>query len=244
MENFNKTHNPSDDNEPIKNSTEDGYDLQRVARESLPRIEHDFLHIDGQDKELLRQWFDYLQRTLDNPENYLDHGGAAVVFTINDTICIKMITNRHDSDNAQIFNLGNTAEQEMRFQEKVATISIAGVRCPKPILYLHGKNYHGIVMEKLNAVNLQKCFNGDERFPNSFDPEEFGFDLEEYVYTLHDEHNISHGDLYARNVMVDTESGKPIIIDFGRTKHQSEHLKKDDKIRLEEILNKLKTLTK
>lgn len=224
---------------PIKNSTLEGYDLQRVEKERLPKIEHDFLHIDGHDREILQQWFDYLQEILDDPENYLDHGGAAVVYSVNDTICIKMIINRHDAENAQMFNLGNTAETEMHLQEKAARIEVSGVRCPKPILYLHGKKYHGVVMEQVDAVNLQKCLNGDQKFPSSFNAQEFCFDLEDYIYSLNDDHNLAHGDLYPRNVMIDNATGKPIVIDFGRSKLGDESLKKDDKDKMKHVFELL-----
>lgn len=223
----------------VRNANEQGYDLQRVSRESLPKIEHDFLHIDGHDREILQKYFDFLQEVLDDPENYLDHGGAAVVFTINDSVCIKMIINRHDAENASMFNLGNTAEAEMRLQESMSEVVVAGVRCPKPILYLHGKKYHGIVMEKVHAVNLQKCLNGEQTFPESFNAEEFCFDLEEYIYEMNDTYNLAHGDLYPRNVMIDITTGKPIVIDFGRTKSKNEALKREDKTRLKELFDVL-----
>lgn len=223
-----------------RNANEQGYDLQRISKEKLPKIEHDFIYIDGHDKEILQSWFDYLQEVLDDPESYLDHGGAAIVFTINETICIKMIINRHDADNASMFNLGNTAEVEMRLQELMSSVEVAGVRCPKPILYLHGKKYHGIIMEKVNAVNLQKCINGEQEFPPTFNAEEFCFDLEEYLYEMNDMHNLAHGDLYPRNIMIDATTGKPIVIDFGRSKLKSEILKHDDKTRLKEIFKLLR----
>ncbi len=235
--------------EPIvslpKNSNEKGYDLERMAREELPVIQHDFLHIDGQDKEALKQWFRYLQTILNNPENYMDHGGAAVVFSINETICIKMILDKHNSENAHLFNLGNTAEKEMRIQERLEKLSVAGVRCPKTILFLEGDKYHGIVMEKLDAVNLQKCLNGEQIFTSSFEGQEFLYDLEEYVYAMHDDYDVGHDDLYSRNVMIDNKTGKPIIIDFGRSKIKNENAKQEDKKRLQEITTAIhKNLTK
>lgn len=218
-----------------RNSNEQGYDLQRLERERLPKIEHDFLHIDGHDLEVLQSWFNYLQDILDDPESYLDHGGAAIVFRINETICIKMIINRHDANNASMFNLGNTAEVEMHLQLRMSKITVGGVRCPVPILYLHGKKYHGIIMEKVNAVNLQKCLNKEQEFPASFDAQEFCFDLEEYVYEMNDVHDLAHGDLYPRNVMIDEITGKPIVIDFGRSKLKNELLKRDDKLKLNDL---------
>ena len=223
----------------MRNSTTEGYDLQRAEKEHLPKIEHDFLHIDGHDREILQQWFDYLQGILDDPENYLDHGGAAVVYSVNETICIKMIVNRHEAENSHIFNLGNTAETEMHLQEKISGVEIAGVRCPKPILYLHGKKYHGLVMEQVDAVNLQKCLNHDQEFPSLFNAQEFCFDLEEYIYSLNDDHDLAHGDLYPRNVMINKITGKPIVIDFGRSKLKDETLKRDDRAKVREIFELL-----
>ena len=38
---------------------------------------------------------------------------------------------------------------------------------------------------------------------------------------MHDETGIVHGDLFARNIMVDKETGNPRVIDFGRSKYFS-----------------------
>lgn len=219
----------------IRNTDSGGHDLQRIERNALPKIEHDFLHVDGQDRENLKRWFDYLQGKLDDPENYIDHGGAAVVFSVNETICIKMVTDRHNAQNSSLFNLGNNACVEARIQEKLSSFETAGVRSPKLIMYIQGEKYHGIIMEKLNATNLNKCLQKEVPFPEKFNPQEFYFDLDEYLYALHDEKDLGHGDLYARNIMIDNATGKPIIIDFGRSEYAKKSSKQDDRIRLDEI---------
>lgn len=235
---MNPEHSPMQNN---RNANSEGYDLNRIEGINLPKIEHDFLHIDGQDKEALKIWFKFLQKSLEDPENYMDHGGAGTVFSINETICIKMIINRHGSRFASIMNLGNTARFEANTQASLNIFTEAGVRSPQFIMYLEGIDYHGVIMEKLNAVNLQKCLNGQQTFPEIFDPQEFCFDLEEYLYALHDIKDLGHGDLYARNLMIDNATGKPIVIDFGRSKFKHGDVKRDDLVRLKEIIS---TLTK
>jgi tRNA A-37 threonylcarbamoyl transferase component Bud32 len=85
----------------------------------------------------------------------------------------------------------------------------------------------------LDAVNLQLVINGDEMMPDNFNKEEFFDSLGEYVGEMHFQKNIAHGDLYARNIMVDRVTGKPYVIDFGRSVNMT-NLSKQERIKKED----------
>jgi len=148
---------------------------------------------------------------------FLDKGGAGKVFAVEDTgFCIKVVQDRASSRDGIPYDRGNSAAEEARLQMKVQKINAKGARAPVCVRVLQGDVYSAIVMEQLEAANLQKILAGEECLPASFDHNAFFGALEEYVDEIHIACNVSHGDLKARNIMVDRESGLPYIIDFGR----------------------------
>jgi len=169
------------------------------------------------------QYVKYLEQEVNNPEKYIDEGGAGKVYAVGEgKICIKLMPERTTQDmvdaNGQImhYNLGNSVRTEAWFLEELSDFQVDGVRSPSLVEYLEGPEYAAIVMERLDAVNLQHILNRTERFPETFSLEDFLDQLESYVYELHDSKQILHGDLEPRNVMIDRKTGEPRIIDFGR----------------------------
>lgn len=154
-----------------------------------------------------------------NPENYMDQGGAGRVYAFGKMydVCVKIVANRHDQSNSQQYNLGNNIHQEANFLKTLTDFSVSGVRSPQYIEVLRGQRYGAIVMEKLNAVNLQHVINNTEQLPESFEKEVFFNAIDEYIASLHSEKEICHMDLEPRNIMVDKITGNPFIIDFGRS---------------------------
>jgi tRNA A-37 threonylcarbamoyl transferase component Bud32 len=212
---------PSD---PLGEDDSIEFDLAQI--ESIPQIEHDFLHFDALDREHAQRYFVYLQRRISDPARYMDKGGAGTVFNINDTVCIKMVEDRWRleevrarEEGRQLYKLdiGNRPVMEARIQEEVASLFVDGVRAPHLTQYIPGEFWHGIVMERLNAVNMQRCLAGLDIFPENFDPNRYMDALGSYLEALHDEKSIYHGDLEPRNVMIDKETGSPYVIDFGRS---------------------------
>lgn len=194
--------------------------------EDIPRIEHDFNHFDALDKLSSVRYFSYLQQRISDPQRYMDKGGAGTVFNINDTVCIKMMEDRYLLEELRAreegraphqLNLGNRPVVEARIQERVADLAVAGVRAPHIAQYIPGKIWHGIVMERLNAVNIQHCLNGTANFPEGFQYGTFMDSLGAYLEEMHSKKHIYHGDLEPRNVMADIETGAPYLIDFGRS---------------------------
>jgi tRNA A-37 threonylcarbamoyl transferase component Bud32 len=178
---------------------------------------------------------DLIKSVVSNPDKYIGHGGAAMVFGLEEPLlringlCIKLTKNRH-TQSVRSFNLGNSIKEEFNIQYLLKDLNIDGVRCPKVIAYLESQNHAAIIMERLEAVNMQLVINGKEDLPANFDLEIFFGLLEEYIHEMH-ELGISHNDLEMRNVMIDKTTGKPRIIDFGR----SVILAKVDKIKTEKL---------
>lgn len=187
---------------------------------------------------------DEIEKYVTNSCNFLGKGGAAMVFSL-DGQCIKLMKNRHNSDLVNQYNLGNTIENEFKIQCMLDDFEVDGVYSPMGGICYVGQENAAIVMEELDAVNLQLVLNGKKKLPANFKKEDFCIKLEGYIYEMHDL-GIAHGDLFARNVMIDNETGLPRVIDFGRAMYSSDaknhdliRLKKEDIKNLDEIIEKI-----
>lgn len=169
----------------------------------------------GLGSETLRQ----LHALIANPANYIDEGGAGVVYRMPQGLCIKVMQEvRHDKPDADKYDLGNTTDQEALFLKELSKMQVKGVRSPRYIGHSRKKSngIEGIVMEELNAVNLEHSLSKQEPLPEQFQWHSFMDALEAYISELH-EKGIAHGDMAPRNVMIDKETGLPRVIDFGRS---------------------------
>ena len=191
----------------------------------IPRIEHDFLHLDNMDHVHLERYFGYLQRRISDPSRFMDKGGAAAVFNVNDSICIKMIEDRHEleehraqKEDREPFHLdmGNRPHVEARIQDRMNDLYVGGARSPRFIQYIQGATWHGLIMERLHAVNLQYVLNGKAALPEQFNKDKFLQSLGDFLEATHEEKKVYHGDLFPRNIMIENETGDARVIDWGR----------------------------
>lgn len=187
--------------------------------------EIDFSELDEPSKEFIR-------KCASNPENFLGLGGAGKVFDL-ESSCIKIMENRHRSPNADKLKLGNSVAEEAEIQNKLRDLVVSGVFAPRIFGFYEGEKSVAIIMERLDAINLQFILNGEEEFPEEFDLDDFIEALGEYVDEMH-KLGIIHRDLEARNVMVDRKTGLPRVIDFGRSVYAEEELDKFDKMKRED----------
>jgi len=149
-------------------------------------------------------------------EFFIDAGGAAKVYELPAGYCLKIIS---DSEKQEMFLSGKTPQQEALIQQQMSRTTFSGsTRAPAMFGVLSGAELDdtsAIIMERLNAVNLQHVISGTAELPDGFDIHPFFEDLEAYVKHMHKHEKIVHMDLYARNIMIDNETAMPRVIDFG-----------------------------
>jgi tRNA A-37 threonylcarbamoyl transferase component Bud32 len=164
------------------------------------------------------EYLKYIEDVVNDEENFFDKGGAGRLYEFGPQgVCIKMMKERHHSTQSEMFRLGNSVSSEAWFLDRVSYFDIEGVRSPVFVEYFDGQENVGIVMEKLDAVNVQHILNGTALVPDGFSLDDFFDRLEVYIAELHDQKHICHGDLEARNIMIDRKTGMPRVIDFGRS---------------------------
>ncbi len=164
----------------------------------------------------------HIEKLLSNeiPEKFIDKGAAGEVYLLdNEQFCMKVMIDRHNSPNKNMYDLGNTVSDEASFLRRMENTNYVGsTRTPEywgVLLDTKPEAKNVIVMEKLYANNLQHLINS-RKMPENFDHDSFFSDLEKFIQNMHQNSHIIHNDLYARNIMVDIQSGHPRIIDFGR----------------------------
>lgn len=159
---------------------------------------------------------DKLKERIEKPENLIGEGGVGSVIDMGNGVCVKLMENRENSPHKDMMDLGNNPKIESEFQAKLDGFVSEGVFSPRVYGYYIGERGAAIIMEKLNAVNLQEIMAGKESLPENFNTNDFFTRLEGYIQDVHAEKKMAHCDLYARNIMVDRETGLPLVIDFGR----------------------------
>jgi len=152
-------------------------------------------------------------------EFFIDKGGAAKVYELPAGYCLKIIKDLNKKEDQKMFLSGNTPHQEAMIQQQMNQTRFSGAtRAPAMFGVLNTEESGGtnaIIMERLNAINLQHVINGTAEIPDGFEIHPFFEDLEAYVKHMHKHEKIVHMDLYARNIMIDNETAMPRVIDFG-----------------------------
>lgn len=169
---------------------------------------------------------------------FIDSGGVGKVYQLPEGYCLKIIEDRHNSPNSGMFTLGNTPLVEAKIQEQVAYTQFEGLtRVPKMLGVFNAEKLgepNAIIMERLNAVNLQHVIKDKAELPESFSIDDFFTDLEKFVNHMHKVENVVHLDLFARNIMIDSETGAPRVIDFGRANRITDTTPDVQRFRLED----------
>ncbi len=123
-------------------------------------------------------------------------------------------------------NLLNNVEEEAEFLDELAdTHEDAKVPFPNyTITATSIENRSGkqlqqrkqiLNMEEIIGPTLDEVLRNKKQLPKSFDHEKFFTALSSFVSMMHEKYGIHHRDLRAPNVMIEEETGKPVIVDFG-----------------------------
>ena len=157
------------------------------------------------------------QLVLEVLDNHIElgRGKRAVVKVIKDDItrqdyCVKEIFDSSGSEKV------NDIEDELKFQDEAVQL---GVRSPKPILSLTtatGKEF--MVMETIKGHSPKDIMEHNIQLPSVYNRDQFWERLQNMLKTLHDK-DIHHRDIHAGNIMMDFESGEPVILDYGCAVH-------------------------
>lgn len=108
---------------------------------------------------------------------------------------------------------------EADLQREVANLGeIVGVRTPVVKYFIQNQTVRAIAMERLHAVSVEDVLEGRAALPAAFDIKRFFPALHTYMEALH-EKGFYHRDLHGGNVLIDTETGMPYVIDFGHATH-------------------------
>lgn len=196
------------------------FELQR--NETLVGIQHHDVILSHEWKNEENEYvLQKIESIVADKSRSIDKGGAGTVHHVMQGICIKAMENRHTREDAGNFDLGASPYEEARFLYQMKNFEVAGVRSPRYHGYIAeplrgGKSF--IIMEELNATSLAHALSDDYEvvLPDAFTVEKAFEALEIYFTELHEKQKVAHGDIAARNIMIDRETGIPYVIDFGR----------------------------
>lgn len=154
---------------------------------------------------------EYIHQSIGNKANLIGFGNIAevYVFDVNSDICLKVIKNKKE------YKLENDVYKEVDFLNDLAEVEVEGVRVSKPDFIIDETNMLVIGMERLYAISLRKALDNGG-FPETFDIMDFSKSLLAFMVEMHRRH-IYHMDLHTGNIMVDLNTGKPRVIDFGKS---------------------------
>jgi tRNA A-37 threonylcarbamoyl transferase component Bud32 len=153
-----------------------------------------------------------IQEVMSQPANMIGSGGTAEVYISqrHPQYCYKIITD------VEAYRQVNDVRIEDDLLFSLRNLEVAGVRVPQSFYSFRDKAAHVLIMERLKAVTLSEVLEGVKALPSSFDLEDFFASLRLFVEAMH-ERGVHHRDLSAANIMIDLETGKPRVIDFGKS---------------------------
>jgi len=210
------THDPAGESIPVQ----EGGRGEPGAGEAIQEIAFDrSVCMAPEDEKACLDYFSMLEESVKDETMFIGKGGAGKVFSVSNTgFCIKVVPVRNAATaDGVAFDLGNAPRVEARLQQRVQALQRARARVPACLRVVEGGEHVGIVMEKLNACNLEEVLQGVEQLPATYNHGSFFDALADFLQVMHEDAEVGHGDLYPRNVMVDRETGAAYVIDFGRS---------------------------
>ncbi|MCU0660558.1 MAG: serine/threonine-protein kinase [Candidatus Pacebacteria bacterium] len=132
---------------------------------------------------------------------------ASVYEDPENNICYKSVTRNKD-------HLFNNVEDEVDFLETLHEIDNT-VKVPIPLFTIMKGGKQLLAMEKINGPTLGEILRDKKELPETYNSEFFWKNLKKFVEKMHNEYRIYHRDLREDNIMIEAETGKPVVIDFG-----------------------------
>jgi serine/threonine protein kinase len=192
-------------------------------------------------KDDLRHFIEFL---LNNRSSFLGEGQTAKVHshTENPDLCFKIIGTRSAAGKqlpkptipitttaspGSLEGQFNSLEKEGDFLNIIQDMR-GNVIIPKAYawaMHIHedeGATYTNreelsiMLMERIHGPSLRNILEDDAVIPETFEPTTFFDSLRNFLRDMH-ERGIFHRDLHDGNIMIDEKTGKPVIIDFGKS---------------------------
>lgn len=205
----------AEDKEQLEQIIEKTREVIRLRRGSV--LSAEYLQKHPEDVANIHDTIDHVREYSMESENIIGEGENAWIYedTERKDVCAKMIKNL----SATYEHHGNGPAQELGFLDELADFEVDGVRTPFPYAYISDPGIHAIIMERLNAVSIGDLARKRIALPRpeEFDVDAFAASVFRYFKELH-AHNVIHGCPHEDNIMIDFETHKPRIIDFGLAK--------------------------
>jgi len=169
-------------------------------------------------KDKIRKFDSEVRAAYKDHENFLGNGATAEVYALSsdDKMCVKFITDqeRYNENNLIRVEFSHLSKVYKKTKESI-------VRVPYPIfLRIHSNEGHSYGMEKIRGASLSQILETPGKYPElvalakAADRSQIEENLVAFITQMH-EADIVHGDLYARNLMLD-EEGRLFVIDLGK----------------------------
>lgn len=137
----------------------------------------------------------------------LGSGRAADVFAMPESsVCLK----RTGPKNLNYAT--NSAAEEVSLM--TAATKITSLRVPKPVLSIELEDGGLILMEKIDGFSLRDFYEQEMALPKAFNFDLFWAKIEQGIVDLNNS-GLHHRDLHEGNIMIEEETGEPVVIDFG-----------------------------
>ncbi len=185
----------------------------------------------------------HIEDSLNDAECFVGRGSIAKVVSLkipegHKMLCAKFTdTDRkfgtiNYSEKLNVSPFHNDVKAEAGFLDDLQMVDSA-VSVPEPY-YFFEKKFTGaepegqeriksfLVMEQLNAVSFDDVFEGRSELPETFSPDDFFRQLDDFIAAMHSR-KVYHRDLHEGNVMIDIPSGRPRVVDFGSAAHATEY---------------------
>lgn len=201
--------------EILKDIIEIAESEQDIVKERFEEIktEDDLL-----DEKLISQRdaiMEVVQEAILNKEKFesLGRGNVAIVgkSEIHPKYCYKII------HNPEGYKKENNVVKETDIMESAIAINDSEMVIPDPVYRLANRKTHLYVMETIDGCSLEDLFlDKNNDILEKFNPDTFFPELQKGLDSLH-KGGVHHRDLHVGNVMIQRETGKPCLIDFGKS---------------------------